>query len=360
MVNDDAGPDLVVATLMAPAAAAAGSAIDVSDTTRNQGAGAASASTTSFYLSTNAVFDGADVLLGARPVPALAPSASSTSITSLALPPTHRRRQLLRPRPGRRRRGRHRDERSQQHAGRLHRPRAGPRGERAHRSDDRRGGLRDQRRRHHPQPGWRHGAAVFDALLPLHERRLRRRGRAPGSPCRRGARRGRHERGFHLAHPPAHHSRGAPLRPGPGRRRHRRARDERSQQPARRLHLHRTRPRGERPHRSRDQRGGLVDQRQRHHAQPGWRCGAALLDPLLPVHQRDLRRRRRPHRSAVGPGLGGQRGEHGFHSAHHPAHDRRRQLLRPGPRRWRRRSCPRRAKPTTSAPARSRSDPTSW
>ena len=88
VANDDAGPDLVVATLLAPATAAAGSAIDVSDTTRNQGAGAASASTTTFYLSTNAVFDGADVFLGARPVPALAPTASSTSITSLALPPT--------------------------------------------------------------------------------------------------------------------------------------------------------------------------------------------------------------------------------------------------------------------------------
>ena len=52
----------------------------VSDTTKNQG-GAASpaASTTAFYLSTNAAFDAADVLLGSRPVPALAPGAVSTA-----------------------------------------------------------------------------------------------------------------------------------------------------------------------------------------------------------------------------------------------------------------------------------------
>ena len=80
------GPDLVVTALTAPASAGAGGTIAVSDTTKNQGAGGASASRTSFYLSVNAAFDAQDVLLGSRDVPALAATVSSTASTNLTLP----------------------------------------------------------------------------------------------------------------------------------------------------------------------------------------------------------------------------------------------------------------------------------
>src|SRR6185436_8416472 len=66
------GADLSVSSLNGPATAGAGLTISVSDTTRNQGGGSAAASTTSFYLSTDATLDGSDILIGSRPVPALA------------------------------------------------------------------------------------------------------------------------------------------------------------------------------------------------------------------------------------------------------------------------------------------------
>jgi subtilase family serine protease/subtilisin family serine protease len=80
------GPDLVVSALSAPASAGAGQAIAVTDTTRNQGAGPAAASTTRFYLSTNPTWDAADTALGSRAVPALAPGAASEGSTTLTIP----------------------------------------------------------------------------------------------------------------------------------------------------------------------------------------------------------------------------------------------------------------------------------
>ena len=50
-------PDLIVSALTVPATAAAGSIVSVSDTTKNQGQGTASATTTRFYLSSNTVFE---------------------------------------------------------------------------------------------------------------------------------------------------------------------------------------------------------------------------------------------------------------------------------------------------------------
>ncbi len=47
------GPDLIVSAMSAPASAAAGGTISVTDTTKNQGAGTAGASSTGFYLSAN-------------------------------------------------------------------------------------------------------------------------------------------------------------------------------------------------------------------------------------------------------------------------------------------------------------------
>ena len=80
------GSDLIVAALSAPTTAAAGATITVTDTTKNQGAGTAEASTTAFYLSTNSTFDAGDVPLGGRAVPALAAGATSAASTPLALP----------------------------------------------------------------------------------------------------------------------------------------------------------------------------------------------------------------------------------------------------------------------------------
>jgi subtilase family serine protease len=80
------GPDLVVQSLTGPAGAGSGTSITVNDTTRNQGGGAASASSTRFYLSSNAALDALDTLLGARAVPGLAAAGSSAASTTLAIP----------------------------------------------------------------------------------------------------------------------------------------------------------------------------------------------------------------------------------------------------------------------------------
>ena len=80
------GPDLVVTVISVPAAAAAGTSISVGDTTANQGAGPAAASSTGFYLSTNSVFDTADRLLGSRAIGELAGGATSAVTTMVQIP----------------------------------------------------------------------------------------------------------------------------------------------------------------------------------------------------------------------------------------------------------------------------------
>lgn len=80
------GPDLMVSALSAPASAAAGSIISITDTTRNQSATSAAGSTTKFYLSTNSNIDGGDAVLGTRSVPALAAAATSTGTTAVTIP----------------------------------------------------------------------------------------------------------------------------------------------------------------------------------------------------------------------------------------------------------------------------------
>jgi subtilase family serine protease len=80
------GPDLVVSSLSAPATAGPGSTILVSDTTTNQGAGAAGATTTRFFLSADVFLDAGDTPLQARAVPALAAGATSTGPTSITIP----------------------------------------------------------------------------------------------------------------------------------------------------------------------------------------------------------------------------------------------------------------------------------
>src|SRR5262249_32775218 len=72
------GADLVVSSLTVPATGGAGLTMTITDTTKNQGAGDAPASTTTYYLSPDAALDGSDVVLASRAVPALAAGASDT------------------------------------------------------------------------------------------------------------------------------------------------------------------------------------------------------------------------------------------------------------------------------------------
>jgi len=80
------GPDLVVSAMSVPATSAAGATITVSDTTKNQGGGAAEGTTTRYYLSTDTLLDAADLPLGGRAVPGLNALQTSTGSTSLLVP----------------------------------------------------------------------------------------------------------------------------------------------------------------------------------------------------------------------------------------------------------------------------------
>lgn len=80
------GPDLIVSSLTVPALAGAGASLAVTDTTKNQGAGGASGSTTVFYLSLNLSLETSDVPFGSRVVPPLVSGATSTVSTTLTIP----------------------------------------------------------------------------------------------------------------------------------------------------------------------------------------------------------------------------------------------------------------------------------
>ena len=80
------GPDLTVASVTGPGTAATGSAVTLNDTTRNSGGGAAPASSTKLYLTTNLSVDAGDIVLGTRAVPALAGGATSAASTVVTIP----------------------------------------------------------------------------------------------------------------------------------------------------------------------------------------------------------------------------------------------------------------------------------
>ncbi len=80
------GPDLMVSAMSAPASAAAGGTISVTDTTKNQGAGTAGASSTGFYLSANASVGPGDEFIGSRSLGELASNGTSTASTPLQIP----------------------------------------------------------------------------------------------------------------------------------------------------------------------------------------------------------------------------------------------------------------------------------
>jgi subtilase family serine protease len=78
--------DLTVSRLQSPASAAAGSAITISDTTSNKTTVSAESSTTNYYLSTDPILDGSDILLTGRAVPALPPKSSSSGSSAAVIP----------------------------------------------------------------------------------------------------------------------------------------------------------------------------------------------------------------------------------------------------------------------------------
>ena len=87
IVSDDVAPDLVVSALTVPGAGGAGAAIAVNATTKNQGSGASTASTTRYYLSVNAGLEAGDTSLGTSPIAVLAAGASAVSAPTLTIPP---------------------------------------------------------------------------------------------------------------------------------------------------------------------------------------------------------------------------------------------------------------------------------
>jgi subtilase family serine protease len=80
------GPDLLLSAFAGPSGAGAGGPVTVTDTTRNQGGGAAGSSATGLWLSTNPAWDAGDVFLGSRSVPALAPGGTHAAATVLTIP----------------------------------------------------------------------------------------------------------------------------------------------------------------------------------------------------------------------------------------------------------------------------------
>ena len=86
IVSDDLAPDLTVTALTAPAKAAAGSSIQVSDTVKNQGTGISATSQTRFFLSRDALLDALDPIVGARTVDPLGVGLVSTATTTVTLP----------------------------------------------------------------------------------------------------------------------------------------------------------------------------------------------------------------------------------------------------------------------------------
>ena len=84
--SDDLPPDLAVSAMTAPAWVAAGSTVNVTVTTKNQGSGSADSSHTGLYFSTNTTWDAADTYLGDRAVPALGASATDVATVSVVIP----------------------------------------------------------------------------------------------------------------------------------------------------------------------------------------------------------------------------------------------------------------------------------
>jgi subtilase family serine protease len=80
------GADLILTSITLQASVPSGSAVTLTDTTKNQAAPASNASTTYLYLSKNTVLDASDTLLGTRAVAPLDTGQSSTGTTNVTIP----------------------------------------------------------------------------------------------------------------------------------------------------------------------------------------------------------------------------------------------------------------------------------
>ena len=79
-------PDLKVASLRTPGSALAGAGIAIQDSTQNEDLVDGGISVIKFYLSTDNLLDGGDILLGSRAVPALAARTTSKATTNVTIP----------------------------------------------------------------------------------------------------------------------------------------------------------------------------------------------------------------------------------------------------------------------------------
>jgi subtilase family serine protease len=84
--SDELIADLIISSLTTPTKAGAGQSIIITESTKNQGEGAADPSTTQIFLSNDAGIDETDILLGSRIVPALASGASNSESTTITIP----------------------------------------------------------------------------------------------------------------------------------------------------------------------------------------------------------------------------------------------------------------------------------
>jgi len=84
-INSAGNPDLIIQNATSPTSASVGSTIQVSYGVKNQGVGSAVATTTKFYLSTDATFSTNDVLLGSDAVSSIAAGAYSSETSSILI-----------------------------------------------------------------------------------------------------------------------------------------------------------------------------------------------------------------------------------------------------------------------------------
>jgi subtilase family serine protease len=80
------GPDLIISAFTAPTISGIGKTISLTDTTKNQGPGAAEPSRTKYYLSSNFTYEAGDTYFGERSVPALPAGAEDTGSISVTFP----------------------------------------------------------------------------------------------------------------------------------------------------------------------------------------------------------------------------------------------------------------------------------
>jgi subtilase family serine protease len=81
------GPDLTESALTGPISATAGATIQMTDTVKNAGGGAAGASTTRLYLSVNFTFEPTDPEIGNRAVGVVGPGQTNVGPSSVTIPP---------------------------------------------------------------------------------------------------------------------------------------------------------------------------------------------------------------------------------------------------------------------------------